>query len=326
MDQFLHIHMNEATQSINIETIKQYRKEYEEFHTTHSSLVRTWTKQEEIEMMIPSGQEDYNARSGVEIELEESAVYETKIAPRFAQLPALEQLENVLEEGYNKAMVVMATGLGKTYLAAFFAKRFKRVLFIAHLEEILNQAEKSFLRVIDNKTTGIYNGKKKEGEKDVVFASIQTLSRKRHLENFSPNDFDLIIVDEFHHAAANSYKRVLDYFNPDFLLGITATPDRNDFRDIYSICDGNVAYRIDFMEAIQHGWLSPFHYYGVHDDTDYSQIRWIGNKYDREELTQIQLREEIALNILEAWKKYKKTRTIVFCSSIRQAVFFVYIF
>ncbi|AXR15503.1 DNA helicase [Bacillus thuringiensis] len=321
IDQFLHIHMNEATQPINIETIKQYRKEYEEFHTTHSSLVRTWTKQEEIEMMIPSGQEDYTARSGVEIELEESAVYETKIVPRFAQLPALEQLENVLEEGYNKAMVVMATGLGKTYLAAFFAKRFKRVLFIAHLEEILNQAEKSFLRVIDNKTTGIYNGKKKEGEKDVVFASIQTLSRKRHLENFSPNDFDLIIVDEFHHAAANSYQRVLDYFDPNFLLGITATPDRNDFRDIYSICDGNVAYRIDFMEAIQRGWLSPFHYYGVHDDTDYSQIRWIGNKYDREELAQVQLREELALNILEAWKKYKKTRTIVFCSSIRQAVF-----
>lgn len=111
--------MNEATQPINIETIKQYRKEYEEFHTTHSSLVRTWTKQEEIEMMIPSGQEDYTARSGVEIELEESAIYETKIAPRFAQLPALEQLEDVLEEGYNKAMVVMATGLGKTYLAAF---------------------------------------------------------------------------------------------------------------------------------------------------------------------------------------------------------------
>ena len=127
IDQFLHIHMNEATQPINIETIKQYRKEYEEFHTTHSSLVRTWTKQEEIEMMIPSGQEDYTARSGVEIELEESAIYETKIAPRFAQLPALEQLEDVLEEGYNKAMVVMATGLGKTYLAAFFAKRFKRV-------------------------------------------------------------------------------------------------------------------------------------------------------------------------------------------------------
>ncbi|EJR02845.1 DEAD/DEAH box helicase family protein [Bacillus cereus] len=321
IDQFLHIHMNEATQSINVETIKQYRKEYEGFHTTHSNLIRTWTKQEEIEMMMPSGQEDYTASSGVEVELEASAVYETKIMPRFAQIPALEQLENVLEEGYNKAMVVMATGLGKTYLAAFFAKRFKRVLFIAHLEEILNQAERSFLRVIDNKTTGIYNGKKKEDEKDVVFASIQTLSRKLHLENFSPNDFDLIIVDEFHHAAANSYQRVLDYFKPNFLLGITATPDRNDFRDIYSICDGNVAYRIDFMEAIQRGWLSPFHYYGVHDETDYSQIRWIGNKYDREELAQVQLREELALNILEAWKKYKKTRTIVFCSSIRQAVF-----
>ncbi|MDH2888991.1 DEAD/DEAH box helicase family protein [Bacillus cytotoxicus] len=321
IDQFLHIHMNEATQSVNLETIKQYRQEYEEFHQTHSNLVRTWTKQEEIEMMIPSGKEGYEIKSGAQIEVEPTAPYETKIEPRFAQVPALEQLENTLEEGYNKAMVVMATGLGKTYLAAFFAKRFKRVLFVAHLEEILNQAEQSFQRVIHDKTTGIYNGKRKEGEKDVVFASIQTLSRKRHLENFSPDDFDLIIVDEFHHAAANSYQKVLDYFNPNFLLGITATPDRNDFRDIYSICDGNVAYRIDFMEAIQRGWLSPFHYYGVYDDTDYSQVRWIGNKYDREELAEVQLKEEVADKILEAWKKYKKTRTIVFCSSIRQAVF-----
>ncbi|WJE55131.1 DEAD/DEAH box helicase family protein [Bacillus cereus] len=321
IDQFFHIHMNEATQSINLETIKQYRQEYGAFHQTHSNLVRTWTKQEEIEMMIPSGQEEYEIKSGAQIEVEPTAAYETKIAPRFAQVPALEQLENTLEEGYSKAMVVMATGLGKTYLAAFFAERFKRVLFIAHLEEILNQAEKSFQRVIKDKTTGIYNGRKKEGERDVVFASIQTLSRKRHLENFSPNDFDLIIVDEFHHAAANSYQKVLDYFSPNFLLGITATPDRNDFRDIYSICDGNVAYRIDFMEAIQRGWLSPFHYYGVYDDTDYSQVRWLGNKYDREDLAQVQLKEELADNILEAWKKYKKTRTIVFCSSIRQAVF-----
>ncbi|MGI2746208.1 DEAD/DEAH box helicase family protein, partial [Bacillus cytotoxicus] len=179
IDQFLHIHMNEATQSVNLETIKQYRQEYEEFHQTHSNLVRTWTKQEEIEMMIPSGKEGYEIKSGAQIEVEPTAPYETKIEPRFAQVPALEQLENTLEEGYNKAMVVMATGLGKTYLAAFFAKRFKRVLFVAHLEEILNQAEQSFQRVIHDKTTGIYNGKRKEGEKDVVFASIQTLSRKR---------------------------------------------------------------------------------------------------------------------------------------------------
>ena len=87
---------------------------------------------------------------------------------------------------------------------------------------------------------------RKRKARRMLFCIYSNVGRKRHLENFSPNDFDLIIVDEFHHAAANSYKRVLDYFNPDFLLGITATPDRNDFRDIYSICDGNVAYRIDF--------------------------------------------------------------------------------
>ncbi|WP_369903636.1 DEAD/DEAH box helicase family protein [Bacillus manliponensis] len=321
IDQFLHVHTHESTIAVNIETIKQYREEYEKFHQKHTDLVRTWTKQEEIEMMIPSVQEPYHGSLGVSVEKDPAVSYEAPISPRFAQVPALEQLENTLDEGYNKAMVVMATGLGKTYLAAFFAQRFKRVLFIAHLEEILNQAEKSFQRVMKDKTTGIYNGRKKESERDVVFASIQTLSRKRHLENFSLDDFDLIIVDEFHHAAANSYQKVLDYFTPNFLLRITATPDRNDFRDIYSICDGNVAYRIDFMEAIQRGWLSPFHYYGVYDETDYSQVRWLGNKYDREELAQVQLKEELAANILEAWKKYKKTRTIVFCSSIRQAEF-----
>jgi superfamily II DNA or RNA helicase len=321
VDEFLGLFLNESTCEVNDETIKLYRKEYDEFHQNHPNVVRTWTKQEEIEMMLPTEQENKQSLIDANSIKEDGVSYITNISPRFAQVPALEQLENTIDEGYDKAMVVMATGLGKTYLAAFFAERFKRVLFIAHLEEILVQAEKSFQRVHKDKTTGIYNGKRKDGERDVVFASIQTLSRKRHLENFSPSDFDLIIVDEFHHAAATSYQRVLGYFQPSFLLGITATPDRNDFRDIYSICDGNVAYRIDFMEAIQREWLSPFHYYGVYDETDYSGVRWLGHKYDSESLAEVQLKDETATKILEAWKKYKQTRTIVFCSSIRQANF-----
>lgn len=144
---------------------------------------------------------------------------------------------------------------------------------------------------------------------------------KQHLERFQPDTFDLIIIDEFHHAAANSYQRVLDYFKPQFLLGITATPDRNDNKDVYAICDGNVAYRIDFLEAIQRRWLAPFHYVGVYDDTDYSQLTWLGTRYAEDDLLKVQLREEMAEKILHAWKQHKQTRTLVFCSSIRQAVF-----
>ena len=144
---------------------------------------------------------------------------------------------------------------------------------------------------------------------------------KQHLEVFEPDTFDLIIIDEFHHAAATTYQRVLDYFKPQFLLGITATPDRNDNKDVYAICNGNVAYRIDFLEAIQRQWLAPFKYVGVYDDTDYSQLTWLGTRYAEEDLLKVQLREEMAENILQAWKEHKQTRTLVFCSSIRQAVF-----
>lgn len=145
----------------------------------------------------------------------------------------------------------------------------------------------------------------------------------KHRERFQPDDFDLLIVDEFHHAAAPTYQRILDYFQPVFLLGITATPDRMDGKDVYAICEGNVAYQLHFIEAIQNGWLVPFHYYGIYDETDYSQMTWLGTRYDEEELLAAQIREEMAENIFKGWVKYKQTRTLVFCSSIRQADFLV---
>ena len=315
--EFFNVFYHESTVSLNEETAKQYKEEYDQFHQKNTSLVRVWSEREEIEMTLPVDKGEDGAEYTEQI-IEPTAPY-TVIAPRFAQIDALAELDNSREEGYDKAMIVMATGLGKTYLAAFFAKHYSRILFIAHLEEILYQAEASFKKVISDKSTGIYNGKQKNPDAEVIFASIQTLSRKRHLQIFSPDDFDLIIVDEFHHAATNTYQKALQYFQPQFLLGITATPDRNDFRDIYAICDGNVAYRIDFIEAIQKQWLAPFHYYGVYDETNYSQIRWLGTKYDAAELAVAQLKEEVAEHIFQSWMKYRQTRTIVFCSSIVQA-------
>src|SRR5699024_8233185 len=148
---------------------------------------------------------------------------------------------------YSKAMVVMATGLGKTYLAAFFAERFKKILFIAHRQEILKQAKESFEHVLQ-KSGGLLYGLGKDVDHDMIFASIFTLSIQDHLHEFQPDDFDLIVIDEFHHAAAKSYERVIQYFSPKFLLGLTATPERTDGQDVFAICDGNVAYEITFIQ------------------------------------------------------------------------------
>ncbi|REJ31574.1 MAG: DNA helicase [Caldibacillus debilis] len=322
MEEFLKLFYADATVQVNEETLKDYENQYHDYHRRHPNLARTWAEAEEIELMLPLEQTKVDAnRFGHSVVRDPAIVTYETIQPRFAQVEALKQLEATYEEGYDRAMVVMATGLGKTYLAAFFACRFQKVLFIAHREEILHQAKKSFQRVIPDKTLGIYDGNVKEKEADIIFASIFTLSMKKHLEAFAKDSFDLIVIDEFHHAAARSYQRVLDYFQSKFLLGITATPDRNDNKDVYAICDGNVAYKIDFIEAVQRGWLAPFRYYGVYDDTDYSKIKWLGNRYDEAELLQVQLREEMADKILKAWEKYKKTRTLVFCSSIKQADF-----
>ncbi|MCO0597777.1 DEAD/DEAH box helicase family protein [Peribacillus butanolivorans] len=314
---FLETFYSDQTIPLNQETLKDYEDRYEKFHVTNPNLAQKWTETEEMDLMLPSEVEPIPT---TEIIHDPPAPY-GEIYPRFAQIEALEELNKTLEEDYDKALVVMATGLGKTYLAGFFARKFKRVLFIAHLEEILYQAKQSFESVIPEQNFSIYNGKVKEKKGHTIFASIYTLSMQRHLQVFDPEEFDLIIVDEFHHAAAESYQRVLDYFKPKFLLGITATPDRNDNKDVYAICGGNVAFRMDFLEAIQRNWLAPFKYFGVYDDTDYSQITWLGNRYDEKELQQLQLRDEMAEKVMDAWKEKRQTRTIGFCSSIKQADF-----
>ncbi|AXF57990.1 DEAD/DEAH box helicase family protein [Salicibibacter kimchii] len=317
LDQFTKTFYASETIALNNESLQLYKERYERHHANQPDTIRQFTQGEEADLMLPEDE----MTDEPDIIHEAPATYEVDIKPRFAQIEALAELEKTIEEEYSKALVVMATGLGKTYLAAFFAKRFKRILFIAHLEEILHQAARSFQKVVPAYSTGIYNGKRKESDADVCFASIFTLSMDQHLTAFDPDAFDLIIVDEFHHAAAKTYSKVLEYFNPSFLLGITATPDRNDNKDVYALCDGNVAFRFDFLQAIDRGWLSPFRYFGVYDDTDYSQLTWLGNRYAEDELLAVQLRDSMAERIYDAWKKRKQTKTVAFCSSIRQANF-----
>lgn len=206
-----------------------------------------------------------------------------KIEPIKFQIPALYELSKTREEGYKKAMIIVGTGLGKTYLAVFDSMNFKKILFIAHRDEILKGAKNSFENVYkEDRTYGFFNGNEKDNIKDIVFASISTLSKDKYLTEkwFSKHSFDYIIVDEFHHSSSKSYLKVLNYFEPKFLLGLTATPDRADNGDIYKICDYNIAYECDFKVGINNGWLVPFEYFGIYDDTDYSVIPWRSGKYD----------------------------------------------
>lgn len=312
LDKFMHSFYHPQTQPLNEHTVSVYEDEYRKHHRNYPELIRIVEEMEESELG-PIG--------GAGGEHSEEIRKPSEITPRAAQILALEALDSTYAEGYDQAMVVMATGLGKTYLAAFFARSFGRVLFIAHREEILLQAKKSFQHVLPNQSGGLYNAAYKDADSDFVFASIYTLGMKKHRERFDPEAFDLIVVDEFHHAAAKSYQAVLAYFQPKFLLGITATPHRLDGKDVYAICGGNVAYQIHFIEAIQRGWLCPFHYYGVYDETDYSQMTWLGNHYDEQELLAAQLKDGMASHIYEAWNAHRQTRTIAFCSSIAQADF-----
>ena len=225
--------------------------------------------------------------------------------PRGAQIEALCALENTRTEGARRALVQAATGVGKTYLAAFDSKKYERVLFVAHREEILKQAAESFKNVRNSEDYGFFDGESKCTDKSVIFAS---------------DYFNYIVIDEFHHAINDQYQRIVNYFNPQFLLGLTATPERMDGRNIYEICDYNVPYEISLKEAINKGMLVPFHYYGIFDDTDYSKLHIVRGRYDEKELNETYIgnvhRYEL---IYKYYCKYGSRQALGFCCSKEHA-------
>lgn len=242
--------------------------------------------------------------------------------PRGAQIEALCALENTREEGARRALVQAATGVGKTYLAAFDSKNYERVLFVAHREEILKQAAESFKNVRDSDDYGFFNGDSKCTGKSVIFASVATLGRVEYLnENyFAPDYFTYVVIDEFHHSVNEQYQRIVDYFKPKFLLGLTATPERMDGKNIYEICDYNVPYEISLKEAINKGMLVPFHYYGIFDETDYSNLHIVRGRYDEKELNETYIgnvrRYEL---IYKYYCKYGSRQALGFCCSREHA-------
>ncbi|CDI48711.1 DEAD/DEAH box helicase family protein [Clostridium tetani] len=241
--------------------------------------------------------------------------------PKDAQIEALYKLKKFREEGFDRGIVVAATGIGKTHLAAFDSSKYNKVLFVAHRQEILNQAETSFRIVRETNNTGFFSGNRKDRNKDVLFATVQTLGQKQYLcdDYFKEDEFDYIIIDEFHHAVADNYQNILDYFKPKFLLGLTATPERMDNRDVFEICNHNVVYEVRLKEAINKGWLTPFRYYGIYDDVDYNNISFENGKYDDKELEEALMINKRGDLILKHYNKYNSKRALGFCSSRNHA-------
>ena len=186
-------------------------------------------------------------------------------------------------------------------------------MFVAHREEILKQAERSFANVRPLSERGFFIGSQKEMNKDIVFASVQSLGKVENLSLFERDYFDYVIIDEFHHAVASNYQNILHYFQPKFLLGITATPERLDSKDVLAICDYNVVYEAPLKKAINQGWLVPFRYYGIYDETvNYEDITYQNGKYQSDELEEALSIHQRADLILNHYKKYRSKQALGF--------------
>ena len=192
-----------------------------------------------------------------------------EIKPNYMQQNALKSLDNLRNQGKDKALIISATGTGKTYLAAFDVKAYKpkKMLFVVHRKSIALKTMETFQTIIKDKTMGMFSGNQKELDNDYLFSTIQTIYKPENRELFQSNEFDYIIIDEVHKAGAQSYQELIRYFRPKFLLGMSATPERSDSFDIYEMFDHNIAYEIRLQQAMEYDLLCPFHYYGITDFT-----------------------------------------------------------
>lgn len=246
------------------------------------------------------------------------------LKPNSMQVGFITNLKKIVDAGENRALLISATGTGKTYASAFAMRElgFKRVLFLVHRGQLARQTKKSYERVFDKKISmGLVGAGNDEYDRDYIFATVQTLSRDEHLHKFDANQFDCIVLDEAHHVPADTYQKIMNYFNPKLWLGMTATPDKRDDniegRNVYEIFNHQIAYEIRLQQAMEENLLCPFHYFGINDiscDSDEAL-----NKIDFSMLTS----DERVKNIVEQASYYgysgDRVKGLIFCSSIRES-------
>lgn len=246
-------------------------------------------------------------------------IFSVKFTPNKMQTEALTSLEELRRSGRTKALLISATGTGKTYLAAFSVQKAapRRILFLVHREQILKQAAQTFQHVLGNISIGFLTGTHKNFTAPYLFSTISMMAKPEILTQFAPTHFDYIIIDETHRAGAASYRKIIEYFRPQFCLGMTATPSRSDGFDIYRLFDYNIAYEIHLKQAMQENMLCPFHYFGITDIT-------IDNKEidDISAFTELTADERVE-HIIEKAQFYgwcgERVKGLVFCRNIEEA-------
>lgn len=248
---------------------------------------------------------------------------QSSIKPNYMQQKALKELNRYRAIGENKALIISATGSGKTFLAAFDALNFapNKLLYVVHEGSILQKSLETFQQVFGSqKTCGMYTGESKELEADFLFTT--NVSMCRSLELFDKKEFDYIIIDECHHAVAETYRKITNYFEPEFLLGLTATEQRMDNQDVAELFGNNIPYELRLRDAIINDLIVPFHYYGIRDQlVDYG-LNDSNSTYRRRLIAQISTVENCEF-IHQQIEKYRpneqKLKALAFCRNIQHA-------
>ncbi len=242
-----------------------------------------------------------------------------EVVPNSMQQEAMVSISVLREQGEDRALLIAATGTGKTYLSIFDVEQMKprKVLYVAHRDMILEKARDSYSTLLGPIKTGMLNGNHHDYNADYLFASVFTLVKDDVLSHFKRDEFDYIIIDEVHHAGAESYKKLLSYFKPKFLLGLTATPERSDGEDIFRLFNYNVPYEIRLQKAMEEDLLCPFHYYGLTDLTVNGEV-----VDDAADFSKLVSSERVG-HIAKAMKRYRNfsypVKGLIFCSRQEEA-------
>ena len=296
--------VSEKTTDVYEKAMQEFDEKWSQTHLLNTEIINLYSNK--LNFAIERWDMDYDIAT-------------SNIKPNFMQRKALKELNRYRAVGTSRALVVAAAGSGKTYLAAFDALNFnpKRLLYIVHEGSILKKSLETFVDVFGNNVTyGIFSGESKEMDADFVFATNITMCKS--LELFSKNEFDYIIIDECHHATAETYKKIIGYFEPEFLLGLTATPERMDNQDVFDLFDKNVPYELRLRDAIINDLVVPFKYFGIRDQlVDYG----LSKSEERKMIAQLASEEhaDFISAQIEAHRGKGKLKALAFCRNITHA-------
>lgn len=261
---------------------------------------------------------------------ETPSIEKYRLKPNAMQVGFITNLRKILEKGEDRALLISATGTGKTYASAFAMRElgFKRVLFLVHRGQLARQTKKSYEKIFDKSVSmGLVGAGYSDYDRDYVFATVQTLNRDEHLRKYAPDDFDCIILDEAHHSSANTYQKVMNYFTPKLWLGMTATPDKRDDdidgKNIYQIFNYQIAYEIRLQQAMEENMLCPFHYFGITDVSLLGDKEIKSKKLTESSFNQL-VGDERVKHIIEQANYFghsgDRVKGLIFCSRIDESI------